>query len=252
MTPNPQALGKAHEAWVESQHREALRLGLLAFEPEHNEPQVQRVRGRLVRVKRSVSDWTGMLSAARGSRLFAAEAKATVGERIPKSAVRPHQARYLTKVAAGGGLAALVVAFRAADDTPRRCAIPWAEVPWSTGRWKLGLRLEDALPWEVREGECYVKKLLAGEIMRKERMANKYGVTVDRTSRDDGIILYREGDRITCSGCGLPLKDVVPLQPCEYCEAVRDAIRTFAVSCWGDLPILEQSRLRLLGERLKA
>ena len=163
MTPNPQALGKAHEAWVESQHREALRLGLLAFEPEHNEPQVQRVRGRLVRVKRSVSDWTGMLSAARGSRLFAAEAKATVGERIPKSAVRPHQARYLTKVAAGGGLAALVVAFRAADDIPRCCAIPWGEVPWSTGRWKLGLRVEDALPWEVLEGECYVGNLLRGE-----------------------------------------------------------------------------------------
>ncbi len=85
---------------------------------------------------------------------------------------------------------------------------------------------------------------------QRAKIAKRENLPLDRISEDGGIILFRPGDKITCPGCGIPLKDVRPLEPCDYCEAVGAAIRKCGGARWGDLPEAEQRRLKAMGERM--
>jgi hypothetical protein len=85
---------------------------------------------------------------------------------------------------------------------------------------------------------------------QKQKRATELGVALDRISDDGGLILYRAGDKMGCPGCGLPMTDVRPLEPCDYCEAVRDAIKSCGGYQPGDVPEAEQKRLKAMADRI--
>jgi hypothetical protein len=68
---------------------------------------------------------------------------------------------------------------------------------------------------------------------QRRRIAKREGIALDRVSEDGGIILYRDGDPITCPGCGrervLKPGDSHPGNPpCDFCEARREENRRAA------------------------
>jgi hypothetical protein len=95
------------------------------------------------------------------------------------------------------------------------------------------------------------EKVMTLTKVQRQKIANRENLSLDRISEDGGIILYRKGDKITCPGCGLPIVDVRPLLPCDYCEAVRAAIRASGGQRWGDVSDAEQKRLHVMADRIQ-
>ena len=127
-----QRAGQSFESWLEDQHEEGKRLGLLAH-VEHTQGRAKMVGGRLKYVGKGVADYvfcTGL------GRYGAAEAKSVKGERLARLAIEPLQARHLDAVVEAGGVSLLLVEFRLDINgyPPVRYAVPWAVVPWQVLR----------------------------------------------------------------------------------------------------------------------
>lgn len=165
--------GDAFEIWLEYQHKEAVRNGLLAHVAK-SEPKTKIVNGRLIYTARGVADYHGTLAASvrstdrfTGRALhatvngvsFAAEAKSTSDDRLARAEVKPKQAEHLDAVSRAGGLALLLVEFRGGS-VPVRCAVPWAEVPWRKLRTADSVGADDIARWTIAPGENYLLKFL--------------------------------------------------------------------------------------------
>lgn len=162
-----QAAGSSFEDWISAQHDAAKYLGILAH-VVHNEPRVKFIGGRPIFEKATVADYTGVLCGG-GARTLAVEAKSTKADRFALSDVTPKQQEHLDVVAKEGGLALLVLEFRAQRD-PRvalmkhRFAIPWLEVPWRVKRTVKAVYLDEIISspdWRVHPN-CYLLRWHAG------------------------------------------------------------------------------------------
>lgn len=151
--------GDAFEAWIEREHEEAGRLGILAH-VVHNQARSSVVRGRLMFTSAGVADYTGTLE---GGRTLAVEAKSTGETSLRRSAVEPLQATHLEAVARAGGLALLLVEFRS-QSSSSRYAVPWLEVPWEVRCTAESVSREVLGPWlaQEREGSCYLSRFHPG------------------------------------------------------------------------------------------
>lgn len=148
--------GAAFEGWVESQHVEAYRRGILAF-VEKTEPHAKMIGGRLVYVAKGVADYTGCLV---GGRCLAVEAKSTADTRLMRSVISSKQETHLNAVTAAGGLALLLVEYR--FEQYARFSIPWEDVPWSMKRSQYSLFIGDVQEWRIEPGDCYLSKWHSG------------------------------------------------------------------------------------------
>ncbi len=166
MSLESKAVGAAFEAWIETQHTIAERLGILAH-VVHNQPTATFIGGRLIYTAAGVADYTGTLD--RSGLTLAVEAKSTQADKLARSAVEPKQQQHLEAVARAGGLALLLVEFRQPGVLRNafRFAIPWLKVPWKIARTKENLYLDDLLDseWKIRgvisDGDCYLSKFHA-------------------------------------------------------------------------------------------
>ena len=157
------AVGASLEDWLEAQHREAIRRGIVARLSHVGPPVawVHKVGGlRVVAKAPGPADYQGQTS---DGRALAIEAKSCEG-RLSRRDLTITQAADLTACATHNGIALLVWEHREAGRVTRY-AIPWLEVPWHRGRrGKDGQPCEtldaaDAAPWAVRPG-LYLEGLL--------------------------------------------------------------------------------------------
>lgn len=150
------AQGDAFELRLAYHHAAALRAGLLA-DVRHVSPRMRAVRqGRGIRwvvVGHACCDYVGTLG---DGRALVVEAKSTGDARLAYSQIEPQQVAQLAAVSAAGGLALLVVEYRAVGAI---YAVPWREVPWRrSGR---GLSLSPAdMPSRRVTGDCYLRALV--------------------------------------------------------------------------------------------
>jgi hypothetical protein len=177
------AAGSALEAFLDIQHQIARRLGILARIDKIDPPAVMR-NGRVEFGERTGADYIGMLERAplladfirdggfppstwallksvQVSRYLAVEAKSTADERFYKSDVKPKQQQHLTEVAAGGGLALLVVEFRWPNSGQVwRFAFPWLEVPWTKLKSADSIGVGQSTPWLIvkDDASCYLER----------------------------------------------------------------------------------------------
>ena len=150
--------GKAFEKWVEGHHAWAISEGILAFVYHLEPPVIVTPKGPMYRAP-SAADYGGVLT---DGRCFAAEAKTTVHDRLPRDRISPLQAKHLDAVANTNNLAVLLVEFRqerAALWTVRRYAVPWALVPWRKARTVDSVTPGDLTRWEVH-GPCYLRNFI--------------------------------------------------------------------------------------------
>jgi recombination protein U len=154
-----QAVGEMFEAWVDGQHEHAQRLGIIAH-VEKNEPHSKIIHGHVIYTAAGVADRTGTLE---GGRSLAVECKSTKAVRFPRNDISTKQQEHLDAVARAGGLALLLVEFRAT--TPplfARYAIPWLEIPWKTLKTAESLDPADIGVWMIPPGVCYLSRWHAG------------------------------------------------------------------------------------------
>lgn len=166
--------GSTWEIWLDLQHREAIRRGLLAC-VEHSQPSSRIVAGRIIYSRPGVADYFGTLAlGTRSTSLFssraqhpasildgvsfAAEAKSTSSDRLARAEVKTKQAEHLDAVSRAGGLALLLIEFR--TSTPVRCSVPWAEVPWKKLRTADSVGIVELTEWVIAPGENYLTKFL--------------------------------------------------------------------------------------------
>lgn len=154
------AAGNAFEAFLETQHEIAERLGILAH-IEHSEPHSKIVGGRLMYTSPGTADYFGTLD--RSGLSYACEAKSTSAASFPRSNVEPKQQRHLEAVARAGGLALLLLEFRSMS---RRYALPWLQVPWKVKRTAESVSPDDIQEWLITvvagDGQCYLSRFHAG------------------------------------------------------------------------------------------
>jgi hypothetical protein len=153
-----QLVGDAFEVWCDQQHEVALQLGILAH-VVHNQPTAKFVGGKLIYVSAGVADYTGMMERCiMYNGTFAAEAKSVDPDkkRLYRSRIEDKQAEHLDCVAKAGGLALLLVEFRAEDGLHARYAIPWLDVPWTKARTADSLDENQILYYRVVE--CYLRR----------------------------------------------------------------------------------------------
>lgn len=102
------------------------------------------------------ADWIGML---RDGRYLAMEAKSTSEPRLPRAAITPKQAEHLQQVAAGGGVALLLVEFRLGPGTAEHFAVPWMAAPWGQARTMASLDRRVLGAWRMK-GWADLKRIL--------------------------------------------------------------------------------------------
>lgn len=157
-----QFVGGVFEDWINIQHDKARYLGILAH-VEKTQAVAKIVHGRLIYTENGVADYIGTLE---GGRSFAVEAKSRKDARLLRSEVSVKQQDHLERVGRAGGLALLLVEFRATDRR-QRFAVPWLEVPWQVKRTAESVSVEDlAITAEIRgweaDAECYLNRWHAG------------------------------------------------------------------------------------------
>ncbi len=158
-------IGEAFESQVDTWHEMAGLRGALAH-VVHNAPPAKFVHGRLIYEETGVADWTGCMH---GGVFLACEGKSVVPNgRLARSRISTKQAAHLDAVTAAGGLAFLLVEFRAAALLlHRHYVLPWHEVPWKVVRTAESLSEEDiAAHYRVNKGEDYLAKYHAGSSAR--------------------------------------------------------------------------------------
>lgn len=159
MSRASQTSGASFESLIERHHDRALDLGIVPCKIEHNQAYSKVVGGKLIYTKPGISDYSGIVLGWFGPKTCAplgAEAKSTKKDRLPRSAVEPLQAKYLDAVARAGGLALLLVEFRAQDI---RTAIPWLEVPWQVLKSAESLSVADVRKeWQFSAEGCYLER----------------------------------------------------------------------------------------------
>lgn len=167
-----QAAGSSFEAWIEGQHEDAKRLGILAH-VNHNEPKTRFIRGKLEYAERTVADYTGVLCGT-GARTLAAETKSTSDTRFALNDVTAKQQEHLRAVEGEDGLALLVLEFRLGVGK-HRFAIPWSKVPWKKKRSAEAVYLDELIvsDWRVHP-VCYLCRWHSGGPPRAVQQQRRY------------------------------------------------------------------------------
>lgn len=157
--------GASFEGWLEVHHREAVRVGLLAWW-RHVSPRVMWIghgaKAQAKVVGEACADYVGQLATT--GRALVVEAKSTSHARFALAQLEVQQLAHLDACAAGGGLAILAIEFREqGEGTLRilgRYAVPWQSVPWQVLRSARSVGPAELAPWLVR-GPCYLEPLVA-------------------------------------------------------------------------------------------
>ena len=154
-----QYIGESFESWCNTQHREAVQQGILAWW-RHVSPRVKWIgkgeRAQAKIVGDAVADYVMQLCVS--GRAVVAEAKATEKERLVRSAIEPQQFDHLEACVKHGGLGILLGQFTI-DGLPWRYAAPWP-VPWRERGQGASIGVEELQEWQVKSGENYLRRFI--------------------------------------------------------------------------------------------
>ena len=170
-----QQAGDQFESWLNAQHEQAKRLGILAH-VEKTQARTAVVRRKLIYTGKGVADYVGTLE---GGKSLALEAKSTQEDRFPRNEISAKQQEHLGVVARAGGLALLLVEFRdfvVNKSLPARTfrfAIPWLALPWETLRTAESVSPLDVSQWRVDE-RCYLSAYHPGGVSSSSHARRVY------------------------------------------------------------------------------
>ena len=152
--------GQSHEAWLETHHDIALRLGIVAGEVEHTEPHTTIVHGKVIYSAPGIADYTGVLLDGRSGTL-GVEAKSREERlyRHGKSGISPKQQRYLDSIVRGGGGLALLAVRFTGGSAPGDYVVPWQSVPWAVAKSAESVTAVDLSFWKIpADCRCYLER----------------------------------------------------------------------------------------------
>lgn len=142
-----QRQGVAFESWLNEQHDEAARLGLVAW-VKHVSPKVRMIgRGQWKVVGKACADFNGC---AFDGKSVVIEAKSIGDARLSRSQLEPVQVEQLERTAGAGGAALVVVRFRSLPGSPVY-AVPWQALPWRTKGKGASVDPADIEQWRVTQ-----------------------------------------------------------------------------------------------------
>lgn len=158
-------VGDALEAWVRAQLSAAQLAGVITwfakieagarYTPRRN-PATGAWSQELTWAERAAADFIAVRAADGLS--VALECKSVEGTRLSRAAIEPQQVEHLDATHRAGGVALLVVEYRAEGalvTTTRQYCVPWSEVPWEVERTAWSVPEKPLARWRVRAAEIF-------------------------------------------------------------------------------------------------